>query len=234
MISVCGLSKRIGHRDILRNLDFAIEGGRFVTVFGPNGAGKTTLLRILSGLMRPTSGEVRLDGRRLTGDDPRLRGKLGVLSHKSYLYENLTARENLLFYGRMYGVADLPQVVDRAIDDVGLSLFAQDPVRTFSRGMEQRLALARAVLHNPEILLLDEPYTGLDQQAREILDRRLRSLRGQGATVIMVSHDFGRGLSLSDEFMVLNRGSLVARGNSGELTPAGFEESFRRLMGEGT
>lgn len=233
MIEVRRLSKRIGHREILRDIQFDLPTGQFLSVFGPNGAGKTTLLRILAGLMKPTSGEILVDGEPLGPERYRLRKTMGVLSHKSYLYESLTARENLIFYGKLYGVNDLAVRTAGAINRVGLGLFADDLVRTFSRGMEQRLALARATLHDPRILLLDEPHTGLDAKASDTLDRVLADFKAGGSTVIMVSHDLERGLRLSDRYLVLSRGKLILQGESDGVTPADLEESMEGFLGEG-
>ncbi len=170
MIEVRHLVKRFGPKTVLRNLDFHVEQGEFVALLGPNGAGKTTFLRILASLSRPALGEVRIAGYRLPDQSAAVRRRLGVVSHLPLLYGELTAEENLRFYGRMYAVDGLEQRIAAVLDLVGLAPRRRDLVRTFSRGMQQRLAIGRAVLHEPEVLLLDEPHTGLDQDACQMLE----------------------------------------------------------------
>ena len=146
-----------------------------------------------------------------------MRRMIGVISHHSYLYGNLTARENLLFYGRLYQIPNLDERVDEVIAEVGLNLFFNDPVRVFSRGMQQRLAIARAILHNPRILFLDEPHTGLDQQAISLLNSVLKGLKDQRRTVVMITHDLNVGLAMSDEIMILSKGLVRYHGPSSEV-----------------
>jgi len=209
VIVLRGLRKRLGARDVLAGIDLEVPRGQFVTIFGPNGAGKTTLLRILSGLMRPSGGDVYLGGARLEDDSVALRAMVGVVSHHTYLYDDLTALENLVFYGKMYGVKDAPERARRLLEEVGLSVFAHDPVRTFSRGMQQKLAIARAVIHEPEVLLADEPYTGLDRRAGEVLTGLLRRFKERGVTILMVNHDFDQGVALADRVIILAGGRVA-------------------------
>ncbi len=176
MIAVHKLVKRFGLKTVLRGMEFQVQPGEFVALLGPNGAGKTTFLRILSSLSRPTLGEVSIAGYSLPGQASAVRSRLGVVSHLPLLYGDLTAEENLEFYGRMYGVVELESRSAEVLDLVGLSARRRDLVRTYSRGMQQRLAIGRAVLHDPDVLLLDEPHTGLDQDACEMLDRALREV----------------------------------------------------------
>lgn len=213
-------------------MDLSLEEGRFLTIFGPNGAGKTTLLKILSLLMPASSGKLVLAGQEVKDDTTALRQKIGVISHHSYLYGNLTARENLRFYGWLYRVSNLEERVEEVIREVGLELFFNDPVRVFSRGMQQRLSIARAILHNPSILFLDEPYTGLDQQAIEILNSVLAGLKNQHRTVVMITHNFEVGLSVSDEIMILNKGEVAFRGRREEVgSLKDFQELYREKVG---
>ncbi|RMF46986.1 MAG: ABC transporter ATP-binding protein, partial [Anaerolineae bacterium] len=176
MIQVRKLVKRFGPKVVLRGLDFQVDSGEFVALLGPNGAGKTTFLRILTSLSRPTLGEVHVAGYALPSQAASVRRRLGVVSHQPLLYGDLTAEENLRFYGRMYGVQNLDARIAEVLDMVGLLPRRRDLVRTFSRGMQQRLAIGRAVLHDPEVMLFDEPHTGLDQDACAMLDEVLRNV----------------------------------------------------------
>jgi heme exporter protein A len=195
---------------------------------GPNGAGKTTLLRILATLTRPTSGQVMIDGLDLAHHADAIRRRIGFVSHQSLLYGDLSAEENLIFYGRMYGVADLEQQITAMLDSVGLGSRRYDRVRTFSRGMRQRLSIARALLHQPRLLLLDEPYTGLDQQAAETLNRLLTGCETDRLTVVMATHDLDGGLNKAQEALILSDGVMVHR-----MTRDSWDmEEFRRLYRE--
>jgi heme exporter protein A len=210
MIAVRKLVKRFGLKTVLRGLDFQVEAGEFVALLGPNGAGKTTFLRILASLSRPSLGDVRIAGYNLPAQASAVRRRLGVVSHLPLLYGDLTAEENLQFYGRMYGVANLERRVREVLELVGLAARRRDLVRTFSRGMQQRLAIGRAVLHDPEVMLFDEPHTGLDQDASAMLDGVLREVAARGRTVVMTSHDLARVSNLASRFDVLSRGVITA------------------------
>ncbi len=210
MIEVKKLVKRFGMKIVLRGLDFHVEPGEFVALLGPNGAGKTTFLRILASLSRPNLGEVRISGYRLPNQSAEVRQRLGVVSHMPLLYPDLSAEENLQFYGRMYNVSQLDARVTEVLNLVGLTQRRRDLVRTFSRGMQQRLAIGRAVLHDPDVMLFDEPYTGLDQDASEMLDDVLKNVAARGRTVVMTSHDLARAEELATRFDVLSRGTITA------------------------
>ncbi len=210
MIEVKKLVKRFGMKSVLRGVDFRVERGEFVALLGPNGAGKTTFLRILSSLARPSLGEVKVAGYSLPNQAAQVRARLGVVSHMPLLYGDLTAQENLEFYARMYGIADPQSRIATVLDLVGLASRRNDLVRTFSRGMAQRLAIGRAVLHDPEVILFDEPYTGLDQDASTMLDEVLKSVAAQGRTVVMTSHDLARAEDLATRFDILTRGVIAA------------------------
>jgi heme exporter protein A len=224
-IEVRKLVKRFGLKVVLKGLDLTVENGEFVALLGPNGAGKTTLLRILASLSRPTLGSVSLAGFRLPHEASSVRRSLGVLSHQPLLYADLSAEDNLLFFGRLYCLPHLGERITEVLDLVGLLARRKDLVRSFSRGMQQRLAIGRAVLHDPKILLLDEPYTGLDQDACEMLDSILREVATQGRTILMTSHDLARTAELASRFDVLSRGRIVAsasRSLVGESDLLGF------------
>ena len=210
MIEVRKLYKRFGLKTVLRGLDFHVEPGEFVALLGPNGAGKTTFLRILASLSRPSLGHVSIAGHSLPGHAADVRRRLGVVSHLPLLYADLTAEENLRFYGRMYALPNLDARISEVLELVGLSNRRRDLVRTFSRGMQQRLAIGRAVLHDPEVVLFDEPYTGLDQDASAMLDEVLKSVATLGRTVVMTSHDLARAEDLASRFDVLSRGTIAA------------------------
>ena len=210
MIEVHSLVKTFGLKPVLRGLNLHLEGGEFVALLGPNGAGKTTLLRILASLARPSLGEVRLAGHRLPGDAAAIRRILGVVSHQPLLYGDLTAEENLRFYARLYSLPQAKRRIDEILEMVGLDRRRRDRVREYSRGMQQRLAIGRAVLHDPLILLFDEPHTGLDQEASAMLDGVLRQVAGRGRTVLMTSHDLLRAADLASRIDVLS-GGVIAR-----------------------
>ncbi len=210
MIEVRRLVKTFGLKPVLRGLDLHLEAGEFVALLGPNGAGKTTLLRILASLARPSLGEVRLAGHRLPGDAAAVRRILGVVSHQPLLYGDLTAEENLRFYARMYSVPRADRRIDEVLAIVGLDRRRRDRVREYSRGMQQRLAIGRAVLHDPQILLFDEPHTGLDQEASAMLDGVLKQVAGRGRTVLMTSHDLLRAADLASRIDILS-GGVIAR-----------------------
>lgn len=230
MIEVRGLVKRFGLKTVLRSLNFRVQPGEFVALLGPNGAGKTTFLRILASLSRPALGEVRIAGYRLPAQAAAVRQILGVVSHQPLLYGDLTAEENLLFFGRLYGVVDLAQRIPEVLELVGLAARRRDLVRTFSRGMQQRLAIGRAVLHDPEVMLFDEPHTGLDQDACVMLDRVLQEVAARGRTVVMTSHDLARAADLASRFDILSRGQIVASANRTELPPDQLLAFYRQAV----
>ena len=232
MIRVKKLIKRFGLKTVLRGLDFHVEQGEFVALLGPNGAGKTTFLRILASLSRPSMGGVSIAGYRLPDQASAVRRRLGVVSHQPLLYGDLTAQENLRFYGRMYGVGNLNLRVEEVLELVGLTPRRRDLVRTFSRGMQQRLAIGRAVLHDPEVMLFDEPHTGLDQDASIMLDTVLREVAARGRTVVMTSHDLARAADLASRFDILSRGVVAASVKRDEIDPNNLLAIYRQALQE--
>ena len=232
MIEVRKLIKRFGLKAVLRGLDFQVQPGEFVALLGPNGAGKTTFLRILASLSRPSMGEVRIAGHSLPAQASIVRRRLGVVSHLPLVYGDLTAEENLRFFGRMYAVADMPRRIDEVLELVGLAPRRRDLVRTFSRGMQQRLAIGRAVLHDPDVMLFDEPHTGLDQDACNMLDDVLRQVARRGRTVVMTSHDLARAADLASRFDVLSRGVIVASAQREDLPPDQLLAFYRQVINE--
>jgi heme exporter protein A len=230
MITVRKLIKRFGLKAVLRGMDFQAEAGEFVALLGPNGAGKTTFLRILASLSRPTSGKVQIAGYHLPEQAAAVRRNLGVVSHMPLLYGDLTAEENLRFYARMYGLERENQRVAEVLDLVGLAARRRDLVRTFSRGMQQRLAIGRAVLHDPEVMLFDEPHTGLDQDACVMLDGVLSEVAARGRTVVMTSHDLARASDLASRFDVLSRGVIVASVQRDQIDPDDLLSFYRQAV----
>jgi heme exporter protein A len=230
MIIVKKLVKRFGLKTILRGLDFSVESGEFVALLGPNGAGKTTFLRILATLSRPSLGVVKVASHHLPHEAAQVRAKLGVVSHMPLLYPDLTAEENLRFYGRMYGIGNMEARITEVLEMVGLDNRRKDLVRTFSRGMQQRLAIGRAVIHDPEVMLFDEPYTGLDQDASEMLDEVLRSVAAEGRTVVMTSHDLARAEDLATRFDILSRGVIAASATQKELQNSNLLTFYKQAL----
>jgi heme exporter protein A len=230
MITVKKLVKRFGLKTVLRGLDFEVQEGEFVALLGPNGAGKTTFLRILASLSRPSFGDVRVAGYRLPSEAAAVRRNLGVVSHLPLLYGDLTAEENLRFYGKMYGVFKLRTRIDEILDLVGLTSRRRDLVRTFSRGMQQRLAIGRAILPDPGVLLFDEPHTGLDQDACDMLDRLLLEVASEGRTVVMTSHDLARVEDLASRFDVLSRGIISASIKRNEMGKNNLLDFYRKAL----
>lgn len=213
MIEIHKLVKAFGYFPVLRGLDLTIDAGQFVALLGPNGSGKTTLLRILAGLSKPTAGTVKIGGWLIPDEIAAVRQQLGIVSHQTLLYDTLTAEENLLFFARIYNISseERAERVQAMLQRVGLGARAKDVVQTFSRGMQQRLAIARALLPDPAILLLDEPYTGLDQGASALLDTLLRDVAGIGSghrTAVMTTHDLRRAHDLTTHVAILQHGKV--------------------------
>jgi heme exporter protein A len=230
MITVKKLVKRFGLKTILRGVDFEVQPGEFVALLGPNGAGKTTFLRILSSLSRPSLGDVMIAGYKLPHEAAQVRARLGVVSHLPLLYGDLTANENLRFYGRMYNIPDLELRTTEVLEMVGLESRRRDLVRTFSRGMQQRLAIGRAVLHDPDVVLFDEPYTGLDQDASSMLDEVLKTVAAKGRTVVMTSHDLARAEDLATRFDILSRGVISASASRKELKKTNLLAFYKQAL----
>ncbi len=230
VIQVRDLAKSFGSHVALRGVSLTVSQGEFLTLVGPNGAGKTTLIRILATLSRPSGGEVWVDGQNLADSAALVRQRIGFISHQPLLYGDLTAQENLRFYGRMYGLPALPERIDEVLEQVGLLDRRRDAVRTFSRGMQQRLSIARAILHRPAVMLLDEPYTGLDQQATAMLDKVMRAVGTASRTVLMTTHDLDRGLAMSNRVAILSSGRLVYQAPRTDLDEASFRQVYRETV----
>ncbi|WP_324668405.1 heme ABC exporter ATP-binding protein CcmA [Geochorda subterranea] len=208
MIQAEGVVKSFGGRPVLAGLDLTVESGEAVALFGPNGAGKSTLVRALAGLIRIDRGRILIAGVPVDRTSPELRRRIGLLAHQGFLYDNLSAEENLHFWARLYGVPDRGARIQSLLRRVGLWAFASDPVRTYSRGMIQRLALARVLLHEPELYLLDEPFTGLDRAGVRLLREILAELVAARRTVVVVSHRPDEVVGICQRFCVLTSGRI--------------------------
>lgn len=229
MIRLNGVTKQFGLNPVLRGVDLHVRQGEFVTLVGPNGAGKSTLLAIVATLMRPTAGEARVGGWLLPQQADRVRRHIGLVSHHSLLYSDLTAAQNLLFFARLYRLPDAEARVMDALRRVGLYARQRDAVGTFSRGMVQRLTIARATLHEPDVLLLDEPYTGLDQEASLLLDELLRREAALGRTILMITHDLGHGLSLADRLAILHGGRIARTVARADISPTAVYDLYAEV-----
>lgn len=232
MIKIEKLVKAFGRYTVLRAIDLDVPAGQSVVLFGPNGAGKTTLIRIITGLSKGTSGSVLLGGNDVARAGHSLRRYIGVVSHNPLVYDNLTGEENLIFFGRMYDLGDSRARLDEVLERVGLSARRRDVVRTYSRGMVQRLAIARAILHDPPILLLDEPDTGLDQQAADMLRNLLLELGASDRTVLMTTHNLERGIEWADRALILNGGRIRFDSTTDGLTSAEFRRIYTEAVGQ--
>ena len=231
-IKARNLTKAFGTRKALDDVSFELPEGAFLSIFGPNGAGKTTLLRVLSTLTRPSAGDVRVCGIDLREEPDKVRERIGFISHQSMLYPDLTAEENLLLYAELYGVADPRARAHELLGAVGLSHRRLDVVRTFSRGMTQRVSIARALVNDPEVVFLDEPYSGLDPHAVDIFDGLIGAMR-DGRTFVMVSHDLQKGFEMCTHALVLARGRVVTFAPKGELDFDDFARLYRETVGMG-
>ena len=217
-LRVCGLTKTYGYRHALRGVSFDLVEGEVVALVGANGAGKTTLLRVLAGLVRPSAGSVLLDGR----DGAVPRQLVGYLAHDAMVYDDLSAEANLRLYARLYDLAAGERRAAALLERVGLAERRHERVRAYSFGMRQRLALARALLHRPRFLLLDEPASGLDVEAAAMLDALVAEQAGEGCAVLLTTHDLSRALAASRRVLVLAKGRLVADTPSDDVTPQGL------------
>ena len=218
LIRVAGLRKTFGNHRVLDGLDLDVRAGEAVAVLGANGAGKTTLLKVLATLVRPTRGTVTVAGYDCARDAERVRGQIGLVAHSSYVYEDLTAAENLTFWSTLAGLKPTPADRAAALAAVDLDRAADERVRTFSAGMKRRLSLARFVLARPRVLLLDEPFTGLDQRAKKWLDEHLAAFKAGGGALLMTSHSFGRELGVADRIAILASGAIALDTARGSLS----------------
>lgn len=230
LLGVHSLTKHFGALAALRGVSLDIQAGEFVVLAGPNGAGKSTLLNCISLILQPTSGTIRYRGTDIRAVATEFRRGLGYIAHYLFLYGDLTGQENLRFFARLHGCSPGPAELAHRLDGVGLKAAGDRPVRTYSRGMRQRLAIARALVHRPEFLLLDEPFTGLDPQAANRLTDLLGQLRGEGRTVLMITHDLPRALILGDRLLIMNRGRLCGQVRPGDPDAADLDGLYLHLV----
>jgi len=223
LLEVDGLRKHFGRFPALRGVSFTLKTGDFVSIVGPNGAGKSTLLNCISTLQRPTAGDILFRGSDIYQQASQMRQRLGYMSHSLFLYGDLTGLENLAFYAKLYGQSASHEQLEKHLRELGLTSFRKKPVRTYSRGMKQRLAIARVLLHDPDLLLLDEPFTGLDQHAGAGLRDLLLNLKHMGKTILMISHNLERALELSDRILIMVQGKIR---DSQDIMP-GLESNLR-------
>ncbi len=226
IIKVNNLVKKYGYLKALDGVSFELEEGDFLSVFGPNGAGKSTLLKILSTQTKLSSGDVYFDDISVQKLPDEFRNSFGIISHLPFLYENLSALENLNFYGKLYNIGNLKERIKELLKKVELYKRRNDLVRNYSRGMLQRLSIARALIHNPRIILLDEPYTGLDQHASFILSEILKEQFEDKKTIIMVTHNLSIGFDLASKIAILNQGKLILLEEKEKLNKENFEQVY--------
>jgi len=226
-IQVQGLTKSFGNHLALRGIDLEVRQGEFVVIFGPNGAGKTTLIKVLATIMNPSSGRVLVNGLNLKNNAEEIRRRIGVVTHQTFLYGNLTTYENLEFYSRMYDVPRLKERIHEVVSMVGMTSRLYDRVGTLSRGMQQRLSIARSLLHKPAIMLLDEPEMGLDQPAISMLWKALE-IEGEGKrTIILTTNNLERGFELGDCLLILDKGKIVYQRSTQALDLADLKQAYQ-------
>ncbi|WP_144547642.1 ABC transporter ATP-binding protein [Bacillus sp. X1(2014)] len=230
MIEIKKLTKQADNKLILRGVDLLINKGETVAILGPNGAGKSTLLKVLATLIKPTSGLIKVNGLDLKKNHIKIKKIMGYLPHSSLLYDHYTPLENIVFFGNIYGVKNVEQRATELVKEVGLSFFLNEPVKNFSRGMIQRIAIARAIVHEPEILLLDEPHTGLDQGAIGILNNVILSMKAKGTTTLMVTHDFKQAAEICDRIIIVKNGKIVDDFNIENQNLGYVSEKYEQLV----
>jgi heme exporter protein A len=228
-VEVAGVTRMFGRRRAVDTVDLALERGECLALFGPNGAGKTTLLRLIAGLLKPTSGSVRV-GQRTLREDPSARGQIGLISHQSMLYGALTARENVEFAARLYGVGHARSASLAALERMRIADRAEAQVRSLSRGLQQRVSIARAIVHEPTVVLLDEPYTGLDAAGGAALTDMLQSLREAGASLLLVTHNVEEGLAVATHAAVMLNGRIVRRDQAASLNHRDYQAAYRAMV----
>jgi len=226
------ITKSFNNRPVLRAIDICVPAGSFVTLAGGNGAGKTTFLKILAKLMKPDSGDIHIFGKNIWKESDEARRRIGFLSHQILLYNELNALQNLRFTARLFGLSDYEERITEVLKKLHLYHRQYDPVKTYSRGMQQRLALARAILHDPDILILDEPFSGLDESGIEIFTEYIESIRTKNKSAILVSHNLEIGYHLSDKLYILSRGKIGFSAKKTDVSYGEYHAQYRRLLEE--
>jgi heme exporter protein A len=228
-VEVAGVSRTFGRRRAVDGVDLSLRPGDCVALFGPNGAGKTTLLRMVAGLLRPTRGTVHVEGKSVR-DDAAARAHIGLISHQSMLYRALTAVENVEFAAKLYGVQNPREAALRALDRMRILDRAETPVRSLSRGLQQRVSIARAIAHEPSVVLLDEPYTGLDAVGGAALTDMLHLLRGAGAALLLVTHNIDEGLEVASHAAIMLAGRIARIDDRSQLDARRYFTDYRTLV----
>lgn len=228
IIQVEGIKKQFGYRIILKGVDFSLQKGKSTLLLGRNGAGKSTLMKIIAGLSRPTSGSIYFQGTKIQEAPEELRRKLGVISHSSHFYGDLTAEENLVFFARLQNVTGIPAKIKTALEKTGLRQFYDLPVKTFSSGMGKRLNIARLMINEPCLLLLDEPYTGLDYDSIGFFNKFLLEFKETGGTILIVSHQIEMCFELSDQIMILEQGRIRLHQNSNSFSMSDLIQDYQK------
>jgi heme exporter protein A len=229
IVEVADLARAFGSTEAVAGVTFSLAPGECLAVFGPNGAGKTTLLRLLAGLLKPSAGNARLAGITLPGGT-LARSRVGLISHHTMLYEALSARENVAFAARLYGIRDPITRVDDSLRRMSMLERANSPVRLLSRGMQQRVSIARAMVHSPQVVLADEPYSGLDESGGRALTALLKELRSAGTAIIIVTHNLVEGLALASHAAVMQRGKFVRYDPSERIDSASYAATYRKAV----
>jgi heme exporter protein A len=232
LLDVVSLTRSFGSRRAVDGVTFSLARGECLALFGPNGAGKTTLLKMLAGLLRPSAGQALVGGVPLSSDAGH-RAQLGFISHNTMLYSALSARENVAFAARLYGLPNVAEEVANALRRMSMLDRADTPVRALSRGMQQRVSIARAMVHRPKLVLADEPFNGLDESGAGALAMLLEDVRAAGTSLVLVTHNIAEGLALATEAAVMNRGKLVMRDRMAATDPAGFAVRYREAVANG-
>jgi len=230
LIQFSNVSKKYGHIQALKDVSISFNKGEFISVFGPNGAGKSTFLKLLCTMTGPSSGDILYEGIPLKKLADDFRSRFGVISHQPFLYSELTAMENLRFYAQLYSVKNIDERIKELLSKVELYKRRNDKVRGYSRGMLQRLSITRALLHNPDIVVLDEPYTGLDTHASDILTKILVELFDNKHTIIMVTHNMKQGYDASSRLAIIKRGQIVFNDAKANVTLEQFEHVYTEAV----
>jgi heme exporter protein A len=228
-VELTGVSRTFGRRRAVDGVDLALNSGDCLALFGPNGAGKTTLLRIVAGLLRPTKGTVHVGGKSLR-DDAAARANVGLISHQSMLYRALTARENVEFAAKLYGLPDPRDAATRALERMRILDRAGTPVRALSRGLQQRVSIARAIVHEPSVVLLDEPYTGLDAAGGAALTDMLHVLRSAGAALVLVTHNVDEGLEVASRAAIMLAGKIIRTDERTSVDARRYFADYRAMV----
>jgi heme exporter protein A len=229
IVEVAELARAFGPRRAVAGVTFSLAPGECLALFGPNGAGKTTLLRVLAGLLKPTSGSARVAGIQLPGG-PLARSRVGLISHHTMLYEALSPRENVSFAARLYGIRDARARVEDSLQRMSMLERADAPIRSLSRGMQQRVSIARAMVHSPQLVLADEPYSGLDESGARALTALLQELRAAGTAIIIVTHNLVEGLSLATSAAVMQRGKFVRYDAAHSIDARSYATTYREAL----